>query len=295
MYHDEEGGYCGDYWYCTDCMPEDESNELHEYGYTPFLTFFGDNPYSVLPYFGVELETDTSELDVRAAYVSDLMQLPQAGAFWLTQDGSLNNGVEVTSMPCTLDYHVTSGLWEAVRDTAAAHGYRSHDTSTCGLHIHVNRGFFGKSGLVQDACAYKLTRLMQRFERQLTTFARRIDNHWCTYGTTTDYAKAPAKNDSILSKAADLKYYHGRTHAKALNLQHSQTFEFRIFKGTLRVETLYASLALVNGLVHAVKTHGETWCENVTWYDLIAAIVEANDNETARNCLTAYLSDKGLN
>ena len=295
VYHDDEGGYCGDYFYCTDCMPEDESNELHEYGYTPFLTFFGENPSGELPYFGVELETDTSEYDVRAAYVSDLVQLPKAEAFWLTQDGSLNNGVEVTSMPCTLDYHVSSGLWEAVRDTATAHGYRSHDTSTCGLHIHVNRAFFGKSALVQDAAAYKLTRLMQRFERQLTTFARRIDNHWCAYGTTTDYAKAPAKNDSLLSKAADLKYYHAHTHAKALNLQHSQTFEFRIFKGTLRVETLYASLALINGLAHIVKAHGETWCEHVTWYDLMAAVVDANDNETARNCLTAYLTNKGLN
>ena len=103
VYHDEEGGYCGDYFYCTDCIPEDETNDLHEYGYTPFLTFFGENPYGVLPYFGIELETDTSNYDVRAAYVSDLMQLPQADAFWMTQDGSLNNGVEVTSMPCTLD------------------------------------------------------------------------------------------------------------------------------------------------------------------------------------------------
>ena len=227
--------------------------------------------------------------------MSDLVQLPQADAFWLTQDGSLNNGVEVTSMPCTLDYHVSSGLWEAVRDTATAHGYRSHDTSTCGLHIHINRAFFGKSGFVQDAAAYKLTRLMQRFERQLTTFARRRDNHWCAYGTTTDYTKTPAKNNSLLSKAADLKSCHRYTHNKALNLQHSQTFEFRIFKGTLRIETLYASLALVNGLAHVVKAHGETWCEHVTWYDLMAAAVDANDNETARNCLTAYLTDKGLN
>lgn len=295
VYHEDDGAWHDDYWYCNDCAPDDETDDLHAYGYTPLLTFFGENPNGELPYFGVELETDTSEYDVRTAYVNDLVELPQAGAFWLTQDGSLNNGVEVTSMPCTLDYHVSSGLWEAVRDTATAHGYRSHDTSTCGLHIHVNRGFFGKSGLVQDAAAYKLTRLMQRFERQLTTFARRRDNHWCAYGTTTDYTKTPVKNTSLLSKAADLKSCHRYTHNKALNLQHSQTFEFRIFKGTLRVETLYASLALVNGLAHVVKTHGETWCEHVTWYDLIAAVVDANDNETARRCLTSYLTDKGLN
>ena len=296
VYHDDEGGWHGDYWYCSDCAPEyDEADELHEYGYTPWLTFFGENPNGELPYFGIELETDTSEYNVRGTYAHALSQLPQAGAFWLTRDGSLNNGVEVTSMPCTLDYHVSSGLWEAVRDTATAHGYRSHDTSTCGLHIHVNRAFFGKSALVQDAAAYKLTRLMQRFEQPLTTFARRRDNHWCAYGTTTDYTKTPAKNASLLNKAADLKDCHGRTHNKALNLQHSQTFEFRIFKGTLRVETLYASLALVNGLAHVVKTHGETWCEHVTWYDLVAAVVDANDNETARRCLTSYLTDKGLN
>lgn len=295
VYHEDDGGWYDDYWYCNDCAPDDETDDLHAYGYTPFLTFFGENRAGTLPYFGVELETDTSEYDVRAAYVSDLAQLPQAEAFWLTQDGSLNNGVEVTSMPCTLDYHVDSGLWEAVRDTAVAHGYRSHDTSTCGLHIHVNRAFFGKNALVQDAAAYKLTRLMQRFERQLTTFARRRDNHWCAYGTTTDYTKTPVKNASLLNKAADLKSCHRHTHNKALNLQHSQTFEFRIFKGTLRVETLYASLALVDGLSHVVKAHGETWCEHVTWYDLVAAVIDANDNTTARDCLTSYLTDKGLN
>ena len=282
------------YNYCPDCAEERGYTDLHPYGYTPALEFYGTPDAS--PYLGVELETDNEDASdgQRSEYCRELAGIAEYERVWLTSDSSLNCGVEVTSMPMTLDEHVNCGVWEDVRAVALANGYTSHDAGTCGLHVHVNRTFFGESARVQDACAYKLTRLLQRHERAFTAFSRRADTRWCGYQTSSDYSAPQLAKQSLLRKAATLKDEDGRHHSQALNLQHRATFEFRIFRGTLRMGTLYASLALVVGLCRLVKTHGEGWCENVGWYDLVNACIGEVPNEEAKRHLVEYLRVRQL-
>ena len=83
-------------------------------------------------------------------------------------------------------------------------------------------------------------------------------------------------------------------HSQALNFQHSQTFEFRIFRGTMKWSTYFAALALVDGMCRTVKEHGSTWVETVSWYDLIEEVIDRCSCDYSRECLVAYLNEKGL-
>ena len=46
----------------------------------------------------------------------------------------------------SLSYHRTEMPWEALLREAVRMGYLSHQSGTCGLHIHVSRETFGYSG-----------------------------------------------------------------------------------------------------------------------------------------------------
>ena len=302
--------------YCDECDEYYDSDEdycprcgscggLHEYGYTPRISFFGERGDT--PFLGIELETDASCYASRADYVRELSELDDfEELFWMTRDGSLNNGVELTSMPMTLDFLVRKHeLFEEIARVAREHEFTSHDAGTCGLHIHISRDFFGKTTKAQNCGGYKMMRLLQRFERPFTVLSRREETGWCRFETRYDYTpktvvpkirseyEYPDNGDNIFQKAANMVRRED-DHNQVLNFQHYATFELRMFRGTLNLRSLFASFALANGLAHVAKSHGEVWCENVDWYTLIGEIVNNVDNEFAKDELHAYVTDKGM-
>ena len=284
-----------DVYYCPSCAQRYLTRGLHSYGYTPELKFRGDAKNS--PYLGVELETDGG--NDRASYVTALDNIEGFGKhFYMTKDSSLNNGVELTSHPCTLSYHANElyEMYEAIRSTALRYDFQSHNGGRCGLHVHMNRDFFGKGVDSQDVGGYKMMRLLQRFEPNFTKFSRRRDNGWCCYTTSQTYGpdKAGEPDDirRVLDKANDMKYED--RHEQALNFQHDETFEFRIFRGTLNLSTFFASLGMVNGIAHVAKMHSAHYVETVEWSELMRDVVKACDEPKAREFLREYLEAKEL-
>lgn len=282
---------------------------LHSYGWTPVLTFRTlDEGYNrwqkKQPLFlGVELETDGG--NNRFEYVCKLASIPLFNDhFWMTEDSSLSAGVEITGHPMTLDYHETllQTVYEEISKAAIEFGFRSHDGGRCGLHVHVNRDFFGQDKRLQDAGGYKLMRLLQRFEKLFTMFSRRENNRWCQYRTYNDGYKLNdevkvcrvEKNEEGLLQVSGRMVADEKAHAQCINFEHAATFEFRIFRGTLKWTTYFACLAMVDGLCHTVKQHGSIWVESVCWIDLMAEVVRNCTNPFAAECLCNYLDDKGL-
>lgn len=290
---------------CCRCHERSGAGFIHEYGWTPPIEFFGSTDGNRQSYIGVELEIDSG--NNRSQCAKDLCNIDLANRIWLTRDGSLNNGIEVTSHPMTLEEHLKCGIWEDVVRVARSHGFTSHNNGRCGLHLHINRNFFGKSERVQQVGGYKMMRLMQRFEKQFITFSRRTSTRWCSFSTCDNYSPKPVKVSAFNHDAySEYNFSSGvirkankmvrdeRSHSQAVNFEHRNTFEIRIFRGTLRLSTLYASFALANGLARACKFHGETWVENVSWYDLMAWIIADCSTEEIRNYLTSYLVEKEL-
>jgi hypothetical protein len=88
---------------------------------------------------GVELEFDCGgENNENAKSLLDIAN-KNGEHIYCKHDGSLNEGFEIVSHPMTLDYHLHEMKWCEVMEEALSLDYLSHNTSTCSLHIHVNR------------------------------------------------------------------------------------------------------------------------------------------------------------
>ena len=139
---------------------------------------------------GVELEIDRGEDPEETASEIKCKQI------YCKHDGSLeDNGVEIVTHPCSLEYHTHELGWEQVIGTARSHDYESHNAGTCGLHVHVNRTFFGETFDTQELNISKVIILVQRFWEQIVMFSRRRRgdiNHW---------AKKPLRRKTPLLKS----------------------------------------------------------------------------------------------
>lgn len=260
---------------------------MHEYGYVPELTFFGES--ATHPYLGIELEVDNEYGDKEEC--SGEVHNGYRDRLWMTRDGSLSSeGIELTSHPMTTEEHL-SGWWEDVFGIVRKHDYTSHDNGRCGLHIHVNRSFFSSNPSVQLVAGQKLVTIMSRFKKPLMAFSRRKDDEWCrfsdmSYIRGTDGMTMYQKAHHISSMECE--------HSRAVNFEHRNTFELRIFRGTLRLTTFYASIALADAMARAAKHHSVAWAETVSWYEFAQWAVETCDIEVGKEALNAYLHEKGL-
>lgn len=287
LVHDDEAIYNeqADAWYCDDCESK-ESYPVHPYGYTPRLTFFGESV--IHPYLGIELEIDEGDRYVCACELDE----GYSDRLYMTEDGSLtDDGIELTSHPMTTEEHL-AGWWEDVFDVVKKYHFTSHDNGRCGLHIHINRTFFSSKSAFRYLAGQKLTTLVDRFKSPLQIFTRRQDDHWCHYEDPKHYIDKYLNTSMIIKARNVIDDKSG--HSLAVNFEHGDTFEIRIFRGTLRPETFYASIALVDGLARAVKSHGTTWCETVSWYEFLTWTLSTCDLELARTSLANYCYSKGL-
>jgi hypothetical protein len=171
-------------------------------------------------------------------------------------DGSLNNGFEIVSHPMTLARHTRTMQWQKGMDLLTKSGYKSHNTSTCGLHIHINRDFFGSKS-VQSINGAKIAYLMEKNVRDFVNFSRRRQgelDRWARFGNMVDRLspQVSPRTKSMLSSAFRSNY-SSRNKYVALNTIHASTFEFRIFKGTLNYATFLATMQLVDNLARIVK------------------------------------------
>lgn len=116
-------------------------------------------------------------------------------------------------------------------------GLVSHDTSCCGLHVHVERA--GMSDLtVGKILSFVNSATNKPF---VEAVARRSSDRWAKLD--------PSKNITDATKRNSSRY-------EAVNLQNEHTIEFRIFKGTLNKESFYRSLEFVDAVVEYCKNIG---------------------------------------
>ncbi|MDE7138230.1 MAG: amidoligase family protein, partial [Ruminococcus sp.] len=221
-------------YYCYDCYQRIRRNaSIHEYGYKPTPVFYGDSNR----YFGVELEIDGAGKD--DDYADEILDIANSDddCIYIKSDSSLDDGMEIVTHPMSLEYH-RSFCWDRIMKKAVFLGYRSHQTSTCGLHVHVNRDSLGLDRDEQDEVISRILYFVEHHWNEILKFSRRSEyamNRWAArYG----YENSPK---AIMDKA---KKNYGRY--VAINLCNYHTIEFRLFRGTLKYNTLIATLELVN-------------------------------------------------
>ncbi|MDY3617787.1 zinc-binding protein [Agathobaculum sp.] len=262
--------------FCWECYERRTRHAaIHEYDYKPDLSFHGKG----LRHFGVELEID--EGGQSAANARRLLDIGNRSAenLYIKTDGSLDDGLELVTHPMTLDYHRNEMPWADVLAAARSMGYLSHRAETCGLHVHVSRLAFGCTYDQQETAIARLVYFVEKFWPEMLRFSRRTEsqlNRWAAR-----YGARLCPKDQL-----DHAKHSGAGRYAAVNLTNGDTIEIRIFRGTLKLNTLLATLHLVNHLCEVAVSLSDAALQDMSWHGFLRRITEPG--------LIQYLKERNL-
>ena len=267
------------YWddgdaYCSSCW-DDHCSVIHEYSYTPDLVFHGKG----LRHFGVELEIDGGGTDRYNA--EKLLNIANADAenLYIKTDGSLDDGLELVTHPMTLEYHLNEMPWATVLRKAQELDYLSHAAGTCGLHVHISRLAFGCTYEQQEAAIARLLYFVEKFWAELLRFSRRTQSQMNRWAARYGIRLTPSEQMNHAKNSCAGRY-------TAVNLTNADTVEIRMFRGTLKLNTLKATLQMVNHLVEVAVSMSDTAVQELSWFDFLDDITEPE--------LIQYLKERRL-
>lgn len=279
--HRDCANYVDDYDdipYCDSCIEEHRSHSIHDYSYKPDPIFYGDSNR----YFGVELEIDDGGKDSDNA--DELLHIGNKSGehIYIKSDGSLSNGMEIVTHPMSLNYHKTKMPWEEVMRRAVQLDYRSHKTSTCGLHIHVNRTTFGSTREAQDECISRVLYFVEHHWLELLKFSRRTEYQMNRWAARYGYKSNPKEILEDAKKGSNGRY-------ACVNITNWNTVEFRMFRGTLKYNTLIATIELVDKICEMANMVTDKEMTSISWSDFVSCL----DDDTAPELIT-YLKERRL-
>lgn len=253
----EEGDEYDERPCCLDCFHSlSRDKPIHDYYYKPEPIFHGEGPR----FFGVELELDQGGEDSDNA--RDLLGIANAShpLMYIKHDGSLNDGLELVTHPLSLDWQLHAMPWEAICQKALSLGYLSHRASTCGLHIHVSRAAFGTTQQVQDEVIARVLYFFEKHWEELLKFSRRTPRQLERWAARYGYKERPM---DILDFAK--KGYH-----TCVDLQNPDTVEFRMFRGTLKPNTIPATLELIDRICDAAINLSDEELKSMAWTTFVS-------------------------
>ncbi len=267
----------GDDPYCETCYHSVcDRDAIHDYYYKPTPIFYGDGNR----FFGVELEIDGAGEDSdNAAEILHIANAEHPLAY-CKHDGSLDEGFEIVTHPMTLDFHLRSIPWEQIVEEAKKLGYTSHQAGTCGLHVHVNRAAFGNSESAQDAAIARTLFFFEKFWDELLKFSRRTQHQLDQWAARYGYKDQPQE---ILDHAKSGRHAGRYT---AVNLTNADTVEFRMFRGTLKYNTLIATLELLDCIIDAAIYLTDNDLKAMSWSSFVLGCTQPE--------LVQYLKERRL-
>lgn len=258
---------------------------IHNYSYKPEpkIGYKNDRESRGHLTFGVELEceprNDGGNVRMDAFELSDRLDEIPGGRTYCKSDGSLSNGVEIVSHPGTLAHHMYVMHWRQIQRTCEKAGFRSHDAANSGLHVHVGRAQLGSTDAERDDVTRKVQVLFALYAAELTRFSRRrrsCPEQWAPIdrlGVTPDDIRRVSSGAQLASWAsarvpAYLSNHNDRY--TAVNVTNRATVEIRIFRGTLKRDTLIAAIQLVSNVFEYAMAHDWADIPASTWADVAA-------------------------
>ena len=233
------------------------------------------------PYSSFSIERICAPLCQQVRYCT-LSILDNSGRelIYCKHDGSLNDGFEIVTHPMTLDFHKNNMPWAEIMEEAKKMGYLSHQAETCGLHVHVNRTTFGNTESEQEAAIARVLYFFEKFWEELLKFSRRTQrqlDHWAArYG----YKEKPK---DILDHA---KGHNSPGRYTAVNLTNRDTVEFRMFRGTLKCNTLIATLELLDNICEMAVYLTDKDVQGLSWTSFVVGCTQPE--------LVQYLKERRL-
>ena len=221
---DDDGEYIGEYH---------SSSRKLGYLYSP--KFDNEKPRVML---GLELELECDGVrrsELAETVIGRIGRTNDGSRYALCEnDGSLDNGFEIVTAYTGLDMHevMIKNLF-----SKPLRGAKSHDTSTCGLHVHVcksNMTLYHAAKLVLFINAPENEKLIRAIARRDSTRFAEIKNKT----ENKQWLRSAMNRDDNSEKLRNLN----SSRYEALNFYNPRTVEFRLFKGSLKYTTVMACL-----------------------------------------------------
>ena len=242
---------------------------IHQFNYVPkYIKHFmpGESEDTTL-LLGAEIEVGgnnnvTSDNDKNSTVKKCIQIMNESDSdeenlIYSTHDSTVQ--IEFDTMPCSLEFHKNKMNYREMFEYLDKEGYKGHDCETAGLHIHANRSYLGKSRISQELVISKILYILEKFNDEICVIARR-DNDY------SEFAGEKKNENSIVELYGK---YKDKGKRAALNLQHKDTIEFRMFKSTLKYETFILTLEFVKDIIDYAKSVDIEEIELAKWSDLM--------------------------
>ena len=254
-YYEDDDDYAARCFNCQ-CRHADH-RVIHDYYYKPEPIFYGEGKR----YFGVELEIDgAGESNTNAEKILQIANRDHE-LMYSKHDGSLDDGFELITHPCTPDFHLRHIPWAEVLDKAKELGYLSHQAGTCGLHVHVNRTAFGETEEDQETVIARILYFFEKHWEELLKFSRRTQKQLRRWADRYGLKEHP-KQIIQTAKGCGDRYY-------SLNLCNTHTVEFRMFRGTLKLNTFIATLQLLDRICDVAICLSDDELKDLSWTSFV--------------------------
>jgi len=264
---------------CLDCINHEV---IREYDYYPEPLFFGSKselkgkikPNKQL-HFGIELEVESkSENEDEMVETAKKITDGYKGLFYCKSDSSIDHGFEVVSHPFTWDYLKENRLAFQNILKLRNKGYRSNQTTSCGMHIHLSKRVFTSTHILKfleffyKKCPDLALIVSQRKKDLIDQWASLQD----------------VKRSHLIRFAKDKFSDHGKY--QAVNLSKGDSIEVRIFRGTLNEKSFFKNIEFVKSVFEYTKQEGIGSIDRINYYKYIY------ENQRTYKNLVSFLKEK---
>lgn len=265
---------------CHRCYNETHTKVIKSYDYKPTPSFFKVSPNDDV-FLGIELEVERSS---GAIDREDMAEMIDHDFLYFKRDGSLDDGFEIVTHPMTISYiKQHKNVWADILNNLRTNKYRSYDTSTCGMHIHISKNAF---------TTWHLFRFMKFFVDNsdfVTKISQRKVENLDRWAALTDNPSESGKEytDDVLMYKAKKKRGNSKRYL-AVNLQNDKSVEIRIFRGTLNDSSFFKNIEFVQATFDYTKSISETDMSLQSFFNFLK-----DNNEYPY--LRKFIADKNLN
>ena len=276
---------------------DDEDNEddddrgdriIHNYGYKPRPSFMrsdgthsayvtrlaptvsknGDivnSPRTTLT-MGFELETqcvsdNSFSSDIPRQLLLDVNSDTESDIY-LKEDGSVYNGFEIVSHPGELDYFMNHFKWKGI-EKLARREFQAWQRPCCGLHIHV-----AKSAFADTAHKFKFIAFVYKNRPEMVQLSGRESHDYASYDLRrflNGHRDWVDDNGKLVRHTNLIKMAKGEdannSRSVAVNIQNEKTIELRLFRPSLKTETVKVALQFCDALFN--------YSEHITTHDIL--------------------------
>jgi hypothetical protein len=245
---------------CYDCYCNSAREEkwIEQYSFKPDPIFYGEGPR----FMGLEVELDIGGFShSNAKRLLDIANRNNE-LLYIKSDSSLENGFELVSHPCSLDFHMSAFPWKELFGEAIRMGYRGHSCSTAGIHIHLSCLALGSTTTTQEIVIGRIIFFFSKHWDEILIFSRRTQTQIDRWSRKYNFKDSPRDTLEDAKESSNGRY-------NCINILNPDTVEFRVFRSSLRLNTLLAALQFVDAICDAAISLTDDEMQNLSWQQFV--------------------------